>query len=260
MWAGGAVHFNNSLSPALPLNNHRAACVERLRDVSIKGGPGQEKVFVGIERRIGRVGDAESGDEIRARFTDGGKAGETEFAGAELVERRNIVFMRERSREQAVKDAEVARTKQLKPPEGVKAFEHTVTPDARLLFRYSALTYNAHAIHLDPGYCRDVEGHRGLLVHGPLSFTLVMTMLRHTLRTRAITGLGQREERVKSVEYRALSPLYAGEPVRLCGVDRGEGKWEVWAETPEGGVAVKATVRTEVGEMVGYPDLEMMGL
>lgn len=29
------------------------------------------------------------------------------------------------------------------------------------LFRYSAATFNAHRIHLDPEYCRNEEGHPG---------------------------------------------------------------------------------------------------
>ena len=35
------------------------------------------------------------------------------------------------------------------------------------LFRFSALTYNAHRIHYDRDYARDIEGYPGLLVHGP---------------------------------------------------------------------------------------------
>ncbi len=37
-----------------------------------------------------------------------------------------------------------------------------------LLFRFSALTYNAHRIHYDRDYARDVEGYPGLFTHGPL--------------------------------------------------------------------------------------------
>jgi 3-methylfumaryl-CoA hydratase len=36
-----------------------------------------------------------------------------------------------------------------------------------LLFRFSALTYNAHRIHYDRGYAQ-TEGYPGLVVHGPL--------------------------------------------------------------------------------------------
>jgi 3-methylfumaryl-CoA hydratase len=44
-----------------------------------------------------------------------------------------------------------------------------------LLFRFSALTYNAHRIHYDRDYCRAVEGYPGLLTHGPLQ-ALAMAM------------------------------------------------------------------------------------
>ena len=43
-----------------------------------------------------------------------------------------------------------------------------------LLFRFSALTYNAHRIHYDRDYARQAEGYSGLLTHGPLQ-ALAMT-------------------------------------------------------------------------------------
>jgi 3-methylfumaryl-CoA hydratase len=48
--------------------------------------------------------------------------------------------------------------------DGEKEIEVTPT----LLFRFSALTYNAHRIHYDRDYARDAEGYPGLLTHGPL--------------------------------------------------------------------------------------------
>tara|TARA_Y200000002_G_C22515355_1_gene593148 strand:+ start:30 stop:866 length:837 start_codon:yes stop_codon:yes gene_type:complete len=45
------------------------------------------------------------------------------------------------------------------------------------LFRYSALTYNSHRIHYDLDYTKNVEGHRNLLVHGPLIATIVLNEL-----------------------------------------------------------------------------------
>ena len=36
------------------------------------------------------------------------------------------------------------------------------------LFKYSALTYNAHKIHYDLEHARDVEGYPDVVVHGPL--------------------------------------------------------------------------------------------
>jgi hydroxyacyl-ACP dehydratase HTD2-like protein with hotdog domain len=121
-------------------------------------------------------------------------------------------------------------------------FTHTLLPTPTLLFRYSALTFNAHAIHLDPLYCREVEGHRNLLFHGPLSFTLLVAMLENHIKK---TG-----RQLSSIEYRNLAPLYCGEEIKLCGREAGNGngngegsKYEVWAETPEGGIAVKGTAR-----------------
>lgn len=254
MWAGGSVHYSSE-NP-LYMDNSRGVCVEGIRDVAMKGQPGDEKVFVGIERRLATITSdehkclaacsndkakiAELEENIRARLwmpTD------TDFGPASIIERRNIVFMRERSGEEAKSAVAASRKpgKMLKP-QHEPDFTHTLTPDAQLLFRFSALTFNAHSIHLDPGYCQNIEGHRNLLVHGPLSFTLLVTLLQKHL---ANTGNG---ETIKFVEYRNLAPLYAYEPVKLCGRKaEAPGKWDVWAETPEGGIAVKGTIKTRSG-------------
>ncbi|QDS70501.1 hypothetical protein FKW77_010171 [Venturia effusa] len=246
MWAGGQVRFNPKKDSqgsrvALSLDGKRYACVEGIRDVIIKGKPGSEKVFVGIERRFGPAG-SDNEETLRSRLwsTD-----QEQFNEAVVIERRNIVFMHERTPDelQAIKDAGAAPppSKMLRPP-NTPAFTHTLTPTATLLFRYSALTFNAHAIHLDPNYCRTVEAHRDLLVHGPLTFTLLTTMLNSHI------GRGKRGKFIDSIEYRNLAPLYANEPLKLCGreVDELGTKYEIWAETPNGGIAVKGTAK--VGE------------
>ena len=46
-----------------------------------------------------------------------------------------------------------------------------------LLFRFSALTYNAHRIHYDREYAR-AEGYPGLVVHGPLQALLMAELAR----------------------------------------------------------------------------------
>ena len=117
-------------------------------------------------------------------------------------------------------------------------FSEVLTPTAALLFRYSALTFNAHAIHLDRLFCRDVEGHRDLLVHGPLTLTLLATMLQNYIK-----GAGKS---IDSIEYRNLAPLYCNEPLKLCGRgldDKGTDRYELWAETVDGGIAVKGTAK-----------------
>jgi len=47
-------------------------------------------------------------------------------------------------------------------------------PDPVVLFRFSALTNNAHRIHYDRDYATQVEGYPGLVVHGPLLALLML--------------------------------------------------------------------------------------
>lgn len=86
-----------------------------------------------------------------------------------------------------------------------------MTPSPTLLYRYSALSYNAHRIHLDKSYCREVEGHKDLLVHGPLSLTLMLAVLQ----SRLVPGL-DKQAIIHAVDYRHLAPLYVGQPMRIC--------------------------------------------
>lgn len=76
--------------------------------------------------------------------------------------------------------------------------------DSRLLFRYSALTFNTHRIHYDERYARDVEGYPGLVVHGPLQATLLLNAIAKRL--------GHPEFRFS---YRGVAPLFAGQGAEL---------------------------------------------
>ena len=82
-----------------------------------------------------------------------------------------------------------------------------ITADPVLLFRFSALTYNAHRIHYDAEYATCVEGHRGLVVHGPLLALLCLELPRRHLPGQPITRLS----------FRARSPLYAGQACTVTG-------------------------------------------
>jgi 3-methylfumaryl-CoA hydratase len=66
-----------------------------------------------------------------------------------------------------------------------------------VLFRFSALTYNAHRIHYDRDYCRDVEGYPGLLTHGPLQAIAMAEAARAAGRGGDV-----------SFGYRLVSPLF----------------------------------------------------
>jgi 3-methylfumaryl-CoA hydratase len=68
--------------------------------------------------------------------------------------------------------------------------------DERMLFRFSALTYNAHRIHYDLGWVAE-EGYDGLVIHGPLQALL---MGDHQ-RRQGIDLLGA------TYGYRLVSPM-----------------------------------------------------
>lgn len=91
--------------------------------------------------------------------------------------------------------------------------ERRVVIDPVFLFRYSALTYNGHRIHYDRDYARDVEGHAGLVVHGPLQALLMAEAAR------------ARHPGVMAVEfaYRLVSPLFDHQGMVVSAADDGAG-------------------------------------
>lgn len=81
-----------------------------------------------------------------------------------------------------------------------------IVPDAPLLFRYSALTFNSHRIHYDLPYAQSSEGYRGLVVHGPLTATLLLDLAQRELGDNAL----------KTFSFRGQSPAICGEPLHLA--------------------------------------------
>lgn len=114
-------------------------------------------------------------------------------------------------------------------PEG--AWVRTVRPDPVLLFRFSALTFNAHRIHYDRPYAIEVEGYPGLVVHGPLTAMLLMDLVRRHAPDRPVAAF----------TFRGEAPLFDLAPFRLLGV-AGTDSVELRAEGPDGRTAISATV------------------
>ncbi|KAJ2454904.1 hypothetical protein EV183_001165 [Coemansia sp. RSA 2336] len=119
-------------------------------------------------------------------------------------------------------------------------FSHELTPTEIMLFRYSALSWNSHRIHYDVAYAQTVENHPGLLVHGPLTCTLLLQLLQ----TYMPAGMG-----LQSFDYRAVSPMYCQQKVTLNGrwmpdhsrsrTTDGARLCELWATNNDGGLAMK---------------------
>lgn len=113
--------------------------------------------------------------------------------------------------------------------EGVWADE--VQVDTRMLFRFSALTYNAHRIHYDHPYATGVEGYPGLVVHGPLTAMLLAELVRRN-DERSLAGF----------DFRGRAPLFETAPIRLLGRPDDDGVG-LEARRVDGKVALTAEAR-----------------
>ncbi|KAM0454065.1 hypothetical protein ACHAO4_004813 [Trichoderma viride] len=217
LWAGGEVRFRSD--EGLVLDGRAWVCKEEIGDVKVKGGGrADEKVFVDLWRRYGLGHGVEEG------------------RGWDVEERRTLVFMRKGEEEEESTAAAPRLFKYPHPP------THSVSlvPTPSHLFHFSALTFNAHSIHLDPGYARSQDGHKTILVHGPLTLALMLRVLNDHV---AAAGAGDRRGGlVKSIVYRNYAPLYVGEKMTVCVRRVREEEWDVWVEGPEGGMAAKGSV------------------
>jgi len=130
MWAGGALTFLGDLRVGDTMRR-----VSRIEDVTVKEGRTGSLCFVTVNHTV-------------------------EANGARVVaERQDIVYRGLGSTSATANAPSVAEQGQHQRP---------MRAEAPLLFRYSALTFNAHRIHYDRRYVMDVEGYPGLVVHGPM--------------------------------------------------------------------------------------------
>ena len=240
LWAGGSMKFENDIM----VDRSPFHCTEAVQDVRIIGKEGEEKIWVKVARVI--FGGRYPGEIKRAK--DPSK----KRLAMRICENRTFVFMRENSSRDipARHDRKNSDLRYLRLPE----FSHKIIPTRSLLFRFSALTFNAHAIHFDKSYCREVEGHRNLVVHGPLTIVLMAEVLRKHLQALAesdSSAPGGRPEQITYLEYRNIAPLYADEEMNICvrkkppdGDDSTSTPWSLWIEGPDGRFAVKGYART----------------
>jgi 3-methylfumaryl-CoA hydratase len=102
-------------------------------------------------------------------------------------------------------------------------------PDSRLLFRFSALTFNAHRIHYDRPYASEVEGYPGLVVHGPMTAVMLLRLAQE------MSG-----RQPTSFDFRGLTPLFDLGSIRLVATPA-DGRIELQAQGPGGAAAMAAS-------------------
>lgn len=113
----------------------------------------------------------------------------------------------------------------------------TYTPTLPLLFRFSALTFNAHRIHYDAEWCREVEGHEAPVVHGPMTACLMAELGAHWAHK-------QDGKTLRSLDYRATSPMYIDKLIefRLIAGDGGKENEAAILAIQEGKIGMRSSI------------------
>lgn len=104
-----------------------------------------------------------------------------------------------------------------------------IVPDGVLLMRFSAVTFNAHRIHFDRSYAREVEGYPDLVVHGPLTALLLAERARSWLGAAA-----------SSFRFRATAPAFVGQRLWLTGEPAGDDAVALRAVRGDGATVMEA--------------------
>ncbi|KAJ5095869.1 hypothetical protein NUU61_005225 [Penicillium alfredii] len=173
---------------------------------------------------------------------------EKEFAnehGVSIVDRRNWVFRKALPVRSALSPsnvqapspaAHVARPNSSAITTEGNTHMRTLVQTPVTLFRFSALTFNPHKIHYSLPWARDVEGHREIVVHGPLNLISILDLWRDT---QSKTGSDPALVIPEHISYRATSPLYAGDEYRIELEEGDISKVQIIGPT---GVAMKAEI------------------
>jgi 3-methylfumaryl-CoA hydratase len=194
MWAGGRLTFHGEMRIGETL--HRRS---EILKVSEKSGSTGRMVFVTVGHRLSTP------------------------RGLAVEEEQDIVY--------------VAMPERFVPPPPVAApatfdWAEPVAMDTVRLFRFSAVTFNAHRIHFDLPYATKVEKYPGLVVHGPLQAILLMEAAR---RHRG-------GARPAGYRFRGVRPLFHFDALRLIGGAVADGGQDLCTATGEDLVCMQARV------------------
>ena len=194
MWAGGRIDFRVPVRVGDAIRRD-----SEILSVEAKSGNSGNLVFVTVRHTVSANDTIAIVEEHDIVYRDAAKKGEAPPVG--------------------------------KPAPQTAMWRREVETNQGVLFRYSALIFNAHRIHYDIDYCRDVEGYPGLIVHGPLQTTLLLDLCRrHDPRP------------VRTLDYRATHPVFHQEKFSVNGQPSADGKSvELWTANAAGCYAMRGT-------------------
>lgn len=195
MWASSDVEFIAPLKPGMEIERHST-----ISNIVPKFGRSGNLVFVDVDH-----------ETLHEEFC--------------LIREKQTIVYRDYPTEKAPMP-KVAEVVDLSDWE----YTETLLPTSPLLFRYSAITFNSHRIHYDQTYTRDVELYPALVVHGPLTASLLLRLSANSFG----------HNRLSRFKYRARAPLFVGQPLYLT-TRRTGNNLEFCAFGGDGRVAVEAS-------------------
>ncbi len=193
MWAGGRLEFPGALRLGEAIRRRSV-----IKDVTEKTGKSGALAFVVLRHEISGLD------------------------GLAVIEEQDLVYRQ-------APDPKAPPPPPRPAPDG-GAWSRTIHPDAVMLFRYSALTFNGHRIHYDRPYATEAEGYPGLVVHGPLIATLLMELCQNERPDARLAGFG----------FRMVGPLFDTAPFTVHGRPTDDGA-DLWAANEDGALAAQAT-------------------
>lgn len=235
MWAGGKMSWpsladNHSGQPVdlgrLRVGDEASETTRLLSATPKKSRTGEEMILVEVEKEI-----------------------KTKSQGLAVLDKRSWIFRKELDPTTQAQPPRLPSDANLRAPSEVR---DETNPDGKItarslrwsptaLFRFSALTFNGHKIHYNEDWTRAVEGHPGVVVHGPLNLICILDYWRDAHGK----GLGLYVPR--DIIYKAIAPIYAGEEYRIYTEgegpsEGGEGQaWDIVAEK-KGVVCMRARI------------------
>jgi len=192
MFAGARTRFLRPLTIGEPARRHSV-----IREVSEKAGRTGRLAFVTVWHQIEQAG------------------------GTCIEEEQDIVY---REAGAPVPAPELGEG----PPPPTGSWSRRITPDPTLLFRFSAVTFNAHRIHYDRDYATTAEGYPGLVVQGPLVAVLLMELVR-----------ARTPRPISAFAFRGLAPLFDLAPFRIVATPDGQ-RVRLEAHGPDGKTTMTA--------------------
>jgi 3-methylfumaryl-CoA hydratase len=195
MWAGSRLRFHRPLV----VGSH-VTRTSQILDVALKDGRSGQLVFVRIRHEL------------------------EDERGPVLSEVQDIVYREAASFPFAPATAPLAPTE--------SEWHRKFAPDPVVLFRYSADMFNGHRIHYDRSYATQQEGYPALVVHGPLTATLLVDLLHRSLPA----------ETLSSFSFKAVNPVFDNESIYLHASRVSDSREiRLWAANPAGVLCVEAT-------------------